>query len=88
MILLFRQACVFPGKEPVAAAVAKITGKEMGVIEGSVAVIGCARCLRSHYEKYEYVGYGNCSAADMSFPVPRIACTGASGSASAPPSLS
>jgi len=60
----------FPGKEPVAAAVAKITGKEMGVIEGSVAVIECARCLRSHYEKYDYVGYGNCSAADMAFSGP------------------
>lgn len=60
----------FPGKEPVAKAVARITGKEMGSIEGAVAVVQCARCLRSNYEKYDYVGYGNCSAADMAFSGP------------------
>lgn len=60
----------FPGKTATAEAIAKITGKEMGSLEGAVAVIHCARCLRSDYEKYDYVGYGNCSAANLAFAGP------------------
>ncbi|QTA87493.1 NADH dehydrogenase protein [Desulfonema magnum] len=60
----------FPGKGEVAEAVAKITGKEVGSAEGAVAVVHCARCLRTGYEKYDYIGYGNCSAANLAFAGP------------------
>jgi electron transport complex protein RnfB len=72
-------ALCFPGKAEVAEAVAKITGKELGSIEGAVAVVHCARCLRSHYEKYDYVGYGSCSAASLAFAGPtdcQFGCVG------------
>ena len=72
-------ALCFPGKAAVAEAVAKITGKQLGSIEGAVAVVHCARCLRSDYEKYAYVGYGSCSAANLAFGGPtdcQFGCVG------------
>lgn len=53
-----------------AEEVARITGKEVGSAEGAVAAIHCARCLRADYEKYDYIGYGNCSAANIAFAGP------------------
>jgi len=54
----------------VAEEVARITEKEVGSAEGAVAAVHCARCLRSDYEKYDYIGYGNCSAANIAFAGP------------------
>jgi Na+-translocating ferredoxin:NAD+ oxidoreductase subunit B len=60
----------FPGKAPVAEAVAQITGKQMGAMEDLVAVVHCARSIRKEYKKYDYVGYGLCSGANLAFAGP------------------
>jgi len=60
----------FPGKAPVAEAVARITGKQMGAMEDLVAVVHCARSIRKEYKKYDYVGYGRCSGASLAFAGP------------------
>jgi len=59
-----------PGMVPVAEAVAKITGKELEIVEGAVAVISCGRSERHNYEKYHYNGYQNCAAANLTFAGP------------------
>ena len=60
----------FPGKSSVAEAVAQITGKQMGAMEDLVAVVHCARSIRKDYKKYDYIGYGRCSGANLAFAGP------------------
>lgn len=72
-------ALCFPGKAEVAEAVAKITGKEMGAVEDMVAVVHCARSQREDYKKYDYIGYGVCSGANLAFAGPtdcQFGCVG------------
>jgi electron transport complex protein RnfB len=59
-----------PGMMPIAEEVARITDKELEVIEGATAIIGCARSERHNYEKYQYNGYQNCAAANLTFAGP------------------
>lgn len=59
-----------PGGASVAEAVAKITGKQMGAVEDLVAVVHCARSIRKDYQKYDYVGYGLCSGANLAYAGP------------------
>lgn len=69
----------FPGKSSVAEAVARITGKQGGAVEDLVAVVHCARSLRKDYQKYDYVGYGVCSGANLAFAGPtdcQFGCVG------------
>ncbi|RLB85757.1 MAG: hypothetical protein DRH24_01090 [Deltaproteobacteria bacterium] len=69
----------FPGKESVAEAVAKITGKGMGSIEDLVAVVHCARVQRIDYKKYKYIGQRVCSGANLAFAGPtdcQFGCVG------------
>lgn len=69
----------FPGKSSVAEAVARITGKQGGAVEDLVAVVHCARSLRKDYQKYDYVGFGVCSGANLAFAGPtdcQFGCVG------------
>ena len=69
----------FPGKASVAEAVARITGKQMGAVEDLVAVVHCARSIRKDYQKYDYIGYGVCSGANLAFAGPtdcQFGCVG------------
>jgi electron transport complex protein RnfB len=59
-----------PGMIPVAEAVAQITGKELEIVEGAIAMVSCARSERHNYEKYQYSGYQNCAAANLTFAGP------------------
>jgi electron transport complex protein RnfB len=60
----------FPGKEEVAEAVAEITGKKAGAVDPIVAVVHCSRVQGNVHRKYNYIGYGNCSGADLAFAGP------------------
>ena len=69
----------YPGKSSVAEAVARITGKQMGAVEDLVAAVHCARSLRTDYQKYDYLGYGACSGANLAFAGPtdcQFGCVG------------
>lgn len=60
----------FPGKKPVADAIAEITGKAGGAVEDMVAVVHCSRVPGKVHTKYNYVGYGTCSGAHIAFSGP------------------
>lgn len=60
----------FPGKKAVADAVAEITGKAAGAVEDLVAVVHCSRVQGKVHQKYNYIGYGTCSGADLAFAGP------------------
>jgi electron transport complex protein RnfB len=60
----------FPGKEVVAVAVAKITGKTAGAVEELVAVVHCAKNQGDVQQKYHYVGHGTCAGATLAFEGP------------------
>jgi len=51
----------------VADAIAKITGKSAGAVEDVVAVVHCSRVPGDVHKKYNYVGYGTCSGANLAF---------------------
>jgi len=59
-----------PGMMPIAEEVARITQKEVEMIEGATAVVACARSERHNYEKYQYFGYKNCAGANLAFAGP------------------
>jgi Na+-translocating ferredoxin:NAD+ oxidoreductase subunit B len=42
----------------------------MGAVEDLLAVVHCARSIRKDYQKYDYVGYGLCSGANLAFAGP------------------
>jgi electron transport complex protein RnfB len=69
----------FPGGAEVAEAVAQITGKKMGAVESMVAAVRCSRPEGNVRQKYRYIGYGSCSAANLAFGGPQeclYACIG------------
>jgi electron transport complex protein RnfB len=57
----------------VADAVAKITGKASEAMEDMLAVVHCSRIPGEVNKKYNYVGYGTCSGAELAFAGP-VAC--------------
>lgn len=63
----------FPGKKAVADAIAEITGKAGEAMEDMVAVVHCSRVPGNVGKKYNYVGYGTCSGANIAYAGP-IAC--------------
>ncbi len=60
----------FPGKKPVADAIAEITGKAAGATEDVVAVVHCSKVPGNVHDKYHYVGYGSCTGATLAFSGP------------------
>jgi electron transport complex protein RnfB len=60
----------FPGKKPVADAIAEITGKGAGAVEEMVAVVRCSRVQGKVHLKYNYIGYGTCTGANLAFSGP------------------
>jgi len=60
----------FPGKKDVADAIAEITGKAAGAVEDLVAVVHCSRIQGKVHLKYNYIGYGTCSGANLAFSGP------------------
>ena len=63
-----------PGMIPVAEEVARISEKELEIVEGAVAMISCGRSERHNYEKFQYSGFRNCAAANLTFAGP-VDCT-------------
>jgi electron transport complex protein RnfB len=57
----------------VADAIAEITGKASEAMEDMVAVVHCSRIQGGVHRKYNYVGYGTCSGAELAFAGP-VAC--------------
>jgi electron transport complex protein RnfB len=57
----------FPGKEAVAKAVAEITGKKIAVVENMIAAVRCSRLDGEVRQKYRYLGYNSCTAANLAF---------------------
>lgn len=53
-----------------ADAVAEITGKKPGAVEDLVAAVHCSRVQGHVHKKYNYIGYGACSGADLAFAGP------------------
>jgi electron transport complex protein RnfB len=69
----------FPGKEAVAEAVAEITGKKMASLEDVIAAVRCSREEGNVHKKYNYIGFGSCSGANLAFGGPtgcQYACVG------------
>lgn len=50
--------------------VAEITGKSGGAVEDMLAVVHCSRVQGKVHTKYNYIGYGTCSAANIAFAGP------------------
>ena len=50
--------------------VAEITGKAGGAVEDLVAVVHCSKIQGNVHAKYNYIGYGTCSAANIAFAGP------------------
>ena len=69
----------FPGKEAVGAKVAKITGKEMAVVENAIARVRCDRQDGHVSHKHYYIGFDSCAAANIAYGGPskcQYACIG------------
>lgn len=69
----------FPGKAAVAEAVAEITGKKLEAVENMVAYLRCSRREGGVRQKYNYIGYQSCTAANLAFGGPQsctFACIG------------
>lgn len=69
----------FPGKAPVADAVAEITGKKVGGLANIVAAVRCSRIEGEVGTKYEYLGFDSCAGASLAFGGPQqcsYACIG------------
>lgn len=64
----------FPGKSEVAEAVAEITGKKMTKMENMIAAVRCSRTEGNVRKKFDYIGYGSCTGANLAFGGPQ-ACT-------------
>jgi electron transport complex protein RnfB len=69
----------FPGKSEVAEEVAEITGKKMAAVADLVAAVRCSRVEGKVQKKYDYIGHGSCTGADLAFGGPMgcaYACVG------------
>lgn len=69
----------FPGKKPVADAIARITGKAAGAVEDLIAVAHCSKLQGDVQKKYRYVGDLTCAGAALAFGGPldcQHACLG------------
>lgn len=69
----------FPGKSEVAQTVAEITGKKMAAREDMLAAVRCSRLEGNVHKKYNYIGYGSCTSANLAFGGPQgcqYACVG------------
>lgn len=58
--------CV-PGKDPIAKAVAEITGKAAAAVEPRIAQVRCAGSVGKAVKAYEYKGISDCTAANLLF---------------------
>ncbi len=56
--------CV-PGREAVGKKVAEITGKKMAEVEDVLAVVRCSKIEGQVPQKYQYIGYQTCAAANL-----------------------
>lgn len=56
-----------PGKEPIAKAVAEITGKAAAAVEPRIAQVKCAGANGKAVKAYEYQGISDCTAANLLF---------------------
>jgi len=69
----------FPGKSEVAQEVAEITGKKMAAVADLLAAVRCSRVEGKVQTKYDYIGYGSCTGANLAFGGPmgcNYACVG------------
>ncbi|HMM22808.1 MAG TPA: Fe-S cluster domain-containing protein [Selenomonadales bacterium] len=60
-----------PGKEPVAKAVAELTGKTAAAVEPRVAQVKCAGSNEKAVRGYDYAGVDDCVAANLLFGGPK-----------------
>lgn len=60
-----------PGKEPVAKAVAELTGKAAAAVEPRVAQVKCAGSNEKAVKGYDYAGVDDCVAANLLFGGPK-----------------
>ncbi|HBH29221.1 MAG: Fe-S cluster domain-containing protein [Desulfofustis sp. PB-SRB1] len=63
----------YPGKEAVAEKVASLTGKKMTAVEDTMALVLCSRPEGNVANKYRYIGFDTCTAANLGFGGP-VAC--------------
>ncbi len=68
-----------PGKEPVAKAVAEITGKVAAAVEPRIAQVRCAGATGKAVKIYEYHGVEDCVAANLLFGGPKTCSYGCLG---------
>lgn len=60
-----------PGKEPIAKAVAELTGKVAAAVEPRIAQVRCAGTNEKAVKSYEYAGVQDCVAANLLFGGPK-----------------
>ncbi|MCX7779472.1 MAG: RnfABCDGE type electron transport complex subunit B, partial [Negativicutes bacterium] len=60
-----------PGKDPVAKAVAELTGKAAAAVEPRIAQVKCAGAEGKAVKAYEYSGVTDCMAANLLFGGPK-----------------
>lgn len=68
-----------PGREPVAKAVAELTGKDMGAVQDRLVVMTCHGTSAYAREEAEYAGIPTCAAAALVFGGPRACKNGCLG---------
>ena len=56
-----------PGGEETAKAVAEITGKKVEAVEAVIAAVRCSKTEGKVKQKYDYIGYRSCVAANIAF---------------------
>ena len=61
-----------PGKEPIAKAVAELTGKAAAAVEPRIAQVKCAGAEGKAVKSYEYQGVDDCVAANLMFGGPKV----------------
>ena len=68
-----------PGRKPVAEVVARLTGKEMGVVQDRVVVMSCHGTSAYARDEAEYFGVPTCGAAVLVFGGPKACKNGCLG---------
>ncbi len=58
------------GGDAVCQIVAALTGKEAGRVEDTIPVVLCSRVQGKVDKKYDYIGYGSCSGANLALGGP------------------
>ncbi|MDR3562851.1 MAG: Fe-S cluster domain-containing protein [Negativicutes bacterium] len=61
-----------PGKEPIAKAVAELTGKAAAAVEPRIAQVKCAGAEGKAVKSHDYVGVEDCVAANLLFGGPKV----------------